>query len=85
MADPSPSLEHDVPNEADASAFLAHAYLTYILPYDTDVDIGEVVKAAIADKKPLEELESRTWLFFGMAILRPGANPEVLPSHNTHL
>lgn len=72
MADPSP-LEHDVP-EVDDSAFLEHSYLTYIIPYGTDADIGEVVKAAIAEKKPLEELESRTWLFFGMgssALVRP--------------
>lgn len=72
MAGPSP-LEHDGP-EVNDSAFLEHSYLTYIIPYDTDADIGEVVKAAIAEKKPLEELESRTWLFFGMgssALVRP--------------
>lgn len=72
MADPSP-LEHDVP-EVDDSAFLEHAYLTYIIPYDTSADVGELVKAAIAQKKSLEGLESRTWLFFGMnpsALVRP--------------
>lgn len=72
MADPSP-LGHSVP-EVDDSAFLEHSYLTYILPYGTDIDISEVVKGAIAQKKPLEELESRTWLFFGMAssaLVRP--------------
>lgn len=64
MADPS-LLEPNVP-EVDDAAFLEQAYLTYLIPYGTNVDIGEVVKAAISEKKPLEELESRTWLFFGM-------------------
>lgn len=71
MADPLP-LEHNVP-ELDDSAFLEHSYLTYIIPYGTDADIAEVVKAAIAEEKPLEELESRSWLFFGMGFSCPGA------------
>lgn len=72
MAEFSP-LEDNVP-ELDDSAFLEHSYLTYIIPYGTDADIGEVVKTAIAEKKPLEKLESRSWLFFGMgssALARP--------------
>lgn len=81
MADPLP-LDHATP-ELDDSAFLEHAYLTYIIPSSTNSNIGEVVKAAIAENKPLEELESRTWLFFGMvafALPRPRSSS----SHSTH-
>lgn len=61
-------------SEAGDSAFLEHSYLTYIIPHDTEIDITQYIQTAVAEKKVLEELESRTWLFFGMkpsALVRP--------------
>lgn len=51
--------------EAGDDTFLDWAHLTYIIPYGTEVDIKAEVANALAQKKPLEEIDSRPWLFFG--------------------
>lgn len=76
-----------VPSELEDTApdtlFLEQSYLTYVIPYGTNVDIKETIEGAIAQKKPLEDIETRSWLFFGMHLcdLYP---PGALVSHNTH-
>lgn len=51
--------------EPGDSTFLDHSYLTYTIPFGTGVDIEEEIKNAVAKKQPLEEIETRPWLFFG--------------------
>lgn len=63
--------------EAGDDAFLDQAHLTYIIPYGTEVDIKAEVENALAQKKPLEEIDSRPWLFFGMHCFYPV--PQLLP------
>lgn len=63
MAVPSPA--QDTPLEAGDSTFLEQAYLTYVIPLGTDVNIKEEITNAVSKKQPLEEIESRSWLFFG--------------------
>lgn len=75
MAVPS-QLEGTAP-EAKDEAFLDRAHLTYIIPYGTEVDIKVEVENALAQKKPLEEIDSRPWLFFGMHRFYPV--PQLLP------
>lgn len=60
-----PSQIEDVPLEVRDSAFLEQAHLTYIIPFETDFKIKEEITYAISKKQPLEEIESRSWLFFG--------------------
>lgn len=60
-----PSQVQDIPLEAGDSAFLEQAYLTYLIPFGTDVNIEEEIANAVLKKQPLEEIESRSWLFFG--------------------
>lgn len=60
-----PSEAEDIPPNAVDSGFLEQAYLTYIIPFGTDVDIREEIAKAVSQKQPLEEIESRAWLFFG--------------------
>lgn len=60
-----PSQLEDVPLDAGDSAFLEQAYLTYIIPFGTDVNIEEEIQNAVSNKHTLEDIESRSWLFFG--------------------
>lgn len=62
MADPN-QLE-DVSETGGDPAFLDHSYLTYTIPFGSGVDIEEEIKNAIEKKQPLEEIETRPWLFF---------------------
>lgn len=61
MAVPS-RLEDTAPD----TLFLEQSHLTYVIPYGTNVDVKEIIEGAISRKKPLEDIETRTWLFFGM-------------------
>lgn len=78
-----PSQPEDATPDAGDTAFLEQSHLTYVIPYGTDVDIKEEVENAIAREKALEDIETRSWLFFGM---RPCNiySPAALVSHNTH-
>lgn len=69
MAVPS-QLEDAAPDAGD-TAFLEQSHLTYVVPYKTGVDIKEEIEDAIAQKKPLEDIETRSWLFFGMHSRNP--------------
>lgn len=69
MAVPS-QLEDAVPDAGD-TAFLEQSHLTYVINYGTDVDIKETIESAIAQGKPLEDIETRSWLFFGMHLCTP--------------
>lgn len=60
-----PSQPEDTASEAGDAAFLEQSELTYIIPFGTDVDVKETIQRAIFKKQPLEEIDSRTWLFFG--------------------
>ncbi|CAN8098793.1 unnamed protein product [Discula destructiva] len=59
-----PSQVEDGTLEAGDSAFLEQSYLTYIIPHGTDVDIKSELENTIAEKKPFEEIDTRSWLFF---------------------
>lgn len=90
MAVPSQHQNEDAPLEAGDSAFLEQAYLTYIIPFGTDVDIKDELQNVISKQQPLEDIESRSWLFFGKAPVWPCCRccvagfPEVFVSHNTY-
>lgn len=91
MAAPSQHQNENAHSEAGDAAFLDQAYLTYIIPFGTDVDIEAEVRNAKSRQMPLEDIESRSWLFFGKASTRavmlpllPCRSPEILVSHNTH-
>lgn len=78
-----PSQLEDTASDTRDTVFLEQSHLTYVIPYGTNVDIKEIIEGAISQKKPLEDTETRTWLFFGMHscyLFSPGA----LVSHNTH-
>lgn len=60
-----PSQLEDTALEAADAGFLQQSELTYIIPSGTEVDVKEEIERAISKKQPLEEIESRTWLFFG--------------------
>jgi hypothetical protein len=48
---------------------LERAYLTYIIPSDTDFDVETTLKEGSAHHKPLlDAIEQREWLFFGKEI-----------------
>lgn len=64
MAVPS-QLEDSTPDAGD-TAFLEQAHLTYVIPHGTDLNIKEEIEHALAHQKPLEDIETRSWLFFGM-------------------
>lgn len=73
-------LEEPVP-EAGDNAFLEHAHLTYIIPSATDVDIKAEVEQAVAQSSPLEDVDTRSWLFFGTLLClmdSPKPRPTVL-------
>ncbi|ROW11089.1 hypothetical protein VMCG_00972 [Cytospora schulzeri] len=59
-----PNQHDDVSETGGDSAFLDHSYLTYTIPFGTGVNIEEEIKNAIEKKQPLEEIETRPWLFF---------------------
>lgn len=72
-----PDQIEDVALEAGDSVFLEHSYFTYTVPFGTGVDAEEVVKNAIAEKQPLEDIEARPWLFFGTdasVVVLPGSS-----------
>ena len=64
MAVPTHSGDGDTASGED-TAFLEQSFLTYTVPFRTDINIEEEVRAAIAKGQPLEDLENRPWLFFG--------------------
>lgn len=73
-----PNQLEDVSETGGDPAFLDHSYLTYTIPFGTGVDIEEEIKNAIEKKQPLEEIETRPWLFFGKGpyvLLLPGSSP----------
>jgi hypothetical protein len=65
MAAPIQSGDVGTASGEDDAAFLEQSFLTYTVPFSTDFNIEEKVRAAIAKGQPLEELENRPWLFFG--------------------
>lgn len=79
-----PSYFDDAAPEAGDTAFLQQSYLTYIIPFGTDVDIKAEVENAITQKKPIEDIETRPFLFFGMHLGHICYSPGALVSHNTH-
>lgn len=77
MAVPSDLMFQDpAAQDTGDSRFLDQAYLTYVILFGTDVDIKEEIASALAKKQPLEEIESRSWLFFGRG--PPSSPPSVL-------
>lgn len=78
-----PSQPEDAAPDAGDTVFLEQSHLTYVVPYGTNVDIKETIQSAISQKKPLEDIETRSWLFFGMHLCYP-YSPGALVSHNTH-
>lgn len=78
-----PSQFEDAPEAGDA-AFLEQAHLTYLIPSGTDVDIKADIENAIAQKKPLGDIDTRSFLFFGMHQLCLRHSTGALVSHNTH-
>ncbi|KAF3764972.1 hypothetical protein M406DRAFT_41903 [Cryphonectria parasitica EP155] len=59
-----PSQIQDTAVGAGDSAFLAQSYLTYLIPYRTNVDMKEEVEKAIATSQPLADIASRPWFLF---------------------
>jgi hypothetical protein len=57
------------PHTEDAS-FLEQAYLSYLVPYKTNVDFDELFEEA-RSKSPLDidDIEQRESLFFGLSLL----------------
>lgn len=71
MAVPAHSGDGDPASGEDDTTFLDQSFLTYTIPFRTDLNIGEEVRAAIAKGQPLEDLENRPWLFFGEDFSQP--------------
>lgn len=61
-----PSQVEDAATEAGDAAFLGQSYLTYIIPFRTDVDVKQELENAIAKSQPLADVDSRSSLLFGM-------------------
>lgn len=71
MAVPTHSSDGDTASGEEDTAFLEQSFLTYTVPFRTDINIEEEVRAAIAKGQPLEDLENRPWLFFGEDLSQP--------------
>lgn len=65
MAVPTHSGAGVIASAEDDTAFLEQSFLTYTVPFRTDLDIEEEIRTAISNQQPLEDLENRPWLFFG--------------------
>lgn len=65
MAVPTHSGDGDNASGEEDTAFLEQSFLAYTVPFRTDINIEEEIRAAIAKGQPLEDLENRPWLFFG--------------------
>lgn len=71
MAVPTNSGEGGIASAEDDTAFLEQSFLTYTVPFRTDLDIEEEIRTAISKEQPLEDLENRPWLFFGEDLSQP--------------
>lgn len=56
--------EEVAPERADGD-LLEKSFLSYLIPALTDIDIEDQIKRNLSQKSPLDEIESREWLFFG--------------------
>lgn len=74
MAVPTHSGDGDTAPGEEDRAFLEESFLTYTVPFRTDINIEEEVRAAVAKGQPLEDLANRPWLFFGENL-----SPPILP------
>lgn len=63
--------------------FVDRSYLTYIVPFETDLNVEEALRHAKAPGKAIEEIEQREWLFFGMNS-PPSASKRALVSQLAH-
>ena len=52
--------------DADQS-FLGRSYLTYMVPFATNLELEEALQHPDGPGKAVEELQKREWLFFGTA------------------
>lgn len=64
-----------VPDSREASDpsldFLEHSYLTYIIPFETDLNLEQALSSGRDSNKPLfDAIDQREWLFFGMLLTR---------------
>jgi hypothetical protein len=71
MAVPTHSGGGGTASAEEDDAFLEQSFLTYTVPFRTDLNIEEEVRAAIAKGQPLEDMENRPWLFFGEDLSQP--------------
>lgn len=78
MAVPTHSSDGDTASGEEDTAFLEQSFLTYTVPFRTDINIEEEVRAAISKGQPLEDLENRPWLFFGEDLSQPILPPKFL-------
>jgi len=46
-------------------SFLGQSYLTYIVPFATDLKLEDALQHPDGPGKAIEQLEKREWLFFG--------------------
>lgn len=65
MGSPTKPGNGDTASGEEDTAFLEQSFLTYTVPFKTDINIEEEVRAAISRGQPLEDFENRPWLFFG--------------------
>lgn len=63
-------------------SFLDKSYLTYLVPSATDLQVDEAFKTDGAGKSPIDGLEQREWLFFGMTPLRDMQRAVVSQAHS---